>query len=207
MEGATPLQQLVEEANGEKIIEKEVEEPPLKKQKLEEKPPIEKVEIIPENRVIQAVKTEIKSLLIMNPTLSLQDFIGGNVGDIYLDDKSLSELTHILENIKIHLGISEPYSNAKMALCVVSTQISKKFGFEGLTEELIDDTTLLSLIEQYIPSSHWLSPPLHILYRIYGNIEKWRLKQEQRQFFYQQDMQNQYKENQTHDVIVIPENK
>ena len=73
----------------------------------------------------------------------------------------------------MHAGIYEPYSNAKSALSVVSNQVSKHMGIQGFTPFLLEDTTLLSLVESYIPSSHWLSPPIHIVYRIYSNFERY----------------------------------
>ena len=134
---------------------------------------------------------EIKVLLRLQPHISLENVMNGTDCGVLLDNKNHQELMAIIENIKLQIGIYEPYSNAKGLVSITSNQIQRKFQMEGLTQQLLSDNTLLSLIEQYIPSSHWLSPPLHILYRVYMNVEKWSHNRE----MWVQDLQRQQEED------------
>ena len=124
----------------------------------------------PQNNPIQdeTLRRELKMLLLKNPQIDIKSTCEV---DQQIDSMSIDQVRKIIENAKIEIGLLSPVNTAEEFLGTVGLILQKLTGNLTIHDRLVNDCTLISSIQQWIPLSvEKLSVPLQIFHRLVGHM-------------------------------------
>lgn len=152
--------------NKRKKVNKDNEEQPKKKQRVDsqELTEIDTDELTEEEMNIRLMLCkELKQLLVDFPGLDIKAIA---MLDEHIKYLTTSEIAKQIDNIKLKIGLLHPYQNSKPIAGLMGLAISAKFDTPKIVQELTEDKELLSALDHFFPSTqYYLTPLMKVIYR------------------------------------------